>query len=124
MQMDVLRGLTPDIVHKEIWAHLLAYNLIRSVMAEAAFAGQTSPQTLSFKGTLQTLLAFQPFAGQGTAAAGPVWNEALLQAILSHRLPDRPGRYEPRARKRRPKPSPWLQVSRDEARKRKLYPGK
>jgi hypothetical protein len=123
MQMDILRGRTPDIVRKELWAHLLAYNLIRSVMAAAATAGAVPVQTLSFKATLQLLVAVQPFCG--TAAWGATARiTELLQAILSHRVAARPDRSEPRARKRRPKPYPLLQVPRPEARIRHLYSGK
>lgn len=68
--LDVLRGQSPDIVHKEIWAHLLAYNLIRcrrhmpcacyTVMAQAALKHDLPPRTISFKSALQTLQAFHP----------------------------------------------------------------
>ena len=59
LQMDVLRCKTPEMVRKEIWMHLLAYNLIRGVMAEAAEAHDKQPRQLSFKGALQTMTAFQ-----------------------------------------------------------------
>jgi hypothetical protein len=50
MQMDVLRCKTPEMVHKEIWAHLLAYNLLRTVMAVAAAESGIAPRQVSFKG--------------------------------------------------------------------------
>ena len=59
LQMDVLRCKTPEMVQKEIWMHLLAYNLIRGVMAKAAEAHDKQPRELSFKGALQTMTAFQ-----------------------------------------------------------------
>ena len=59
LQMDVLRCKTPEMVRKEIWMHLLAYNLIRGVMAQAAEAHDKQPRLLSFKGALQTMTAFQ-----------------------------------------------------------------
>jgi hypothetical protein len=124
MQMDLLRGRTPDIVRKEIWAHLLAYNLIRSLMAGAAASGNVSPQTLSFQGTLQILIAFQPHCSTAGDATLAGWIDHLLTAILQQQLPHRPGRYEPRARKRRPKPYPLLQITRSEARRKKLYASK
>ena len=61
MQMDFLRCETPDLVRKEVWTHLLAYNLIRTVMAQAADKHGQHPRTLSFKATAQTTEAFQPF---------------------------------------------------------------
>ncbi len=60
LQMDILRGRTPAMVRKEIWAHLLVYNLVRAAMAEAARHAQVRPEELSFKGALQTLNAFLP----------------------------------------------------------------
>lgn len=60
MQMDVLRCKTPELVGKEVGTRLLAYNLIRTVMAQAAARHRIEPRSLSFKGALQTLEAFQP----------------------------------------------------------------
>jgi len=60
MQMDILRSKTPAMVRKEMWAHLLAYNLIRTVMAQAAQQHDLPPREISFKGTVQTLAAFAP----------------------------------------------------------------
>src|SRR5205823_14635745 len=60
MQMDVLRCKTPELVRKEIWTHVLAYNLIRTVMAQAAARHHVEPRSVSLKGAVQTLLALQP----------------------------------------------------------------
>jgi hypothetical protein len=104
MRMDILRCKTPAMVEKEIWAHLLAYNLLRTVMAVAAVENNVEPRALSFKGAKQTLTAFAPNleAASPEQRAGLV--EALLKAVAYHRVGNRPGRWEPRARKRRPKP--------------------
>jgi Transposase DDE domain len=118
LQMDVLRCKTPEMVRKEIWMHLLAYNLIRGVMAKAAETHGEQPRDLSFKGTLQTMTAFQDALRQATPSErGPLIG-AMLKAIASHRVGDRFGRVEPRANKRRPKPQRYLKESRKEARKR------
>jgi hypothetical protein len=102
MQMRILRCKTPDMVHKEIWAHLLAYNLLRTVMAVAASTHDLEPREVSFKGAKQSLTAFAPKleAARPEERVGLV--EAMLQAMADHRVRDRPGRWEPRARKRRP----------------------
>ena len=60
LQMDILRCKTPELVRKEIWTHILAYNLIRTVMTQAASTHDIEPRTISFKGAVQTLEAFQP----------------------------------------------------------------
>jgi hypothetical protein len=108
MQMDILRGKTPDMVHKEIWTHLLAYNLLRTVMAVAANENDIEPRQVSFKGAKQALTAFAPkIEAAWPEDRGPLI-DALLTTIAYHRVGDRPGRWEPRARKRRPKPSARL----------------
>ena len=99
LQMDVLRCKTPELVRKEIWTHVLAYNLIRTIMAQAATKHGIEPRSISFKGTVQTLEAFQPvIALQGdTGLCLPQeLYEQLLDAIAIHRVADRPDRYEPR----------------------------
>ena len=108
LQMDVLRCKTPELVRKEIWTHVLAYNLIRTIMAQAASQHGLEPREISFKGTLQTLEAFQPLLSfQGHK--GPTFREQLyqqlLQAIATHRVADRPDRFEPRKRKSNPRKS-------------------
>ena len=57
MQMDILRCKTPDMVHKEIWTHLLAYNLLRTIMAVAAHENDIEPRKVSFKGAIPVALA-------------------------------------------------------------------
>ena len=103
MQMDILRCKTPDMVHKEIWTHLLAYNLLRTVMAVAAKENNTEPRKVSFKGAKQTLTAFAPKIEAARPKDRAALIDAMLAAIAYHRVGDRPGRWEPRARKRRPK---------------------
>jgi hypothetical protein len=106
LQMDVLRCRTPELVRKEIWMHVLAYNLIHTVMAQAASQNGISPRSISFKATLQVLEAFQPViasqAHRGLRHRESLYQD-LLRAIAQHRVADRPDRFEPRLAKRRPK---------------------
>jgi hypothetical protein len=120
LQMDVLRCKTPEMVVKEIWMHMLAYNLVRGVMARAAAGAAVSPRDLSFKGALQTMAAFQDALRQATPRQREVLLAAMLKAIARHRIGNRFGRVEPRANKRRPKPQRYLTEPRDQARKRLL----
>src|SRR5262249_24646774 len=78
MRMDILRCKTPEMVHKEIWAHLLAYNLLRTVMAVAAAASDVEPRAISFKGAKQTLTAFAP----KLEGAWPEQRAGLVDAML------------------------------------------
>jgi len=106
MQMDILRCKTPELVRKEIWTHILAYNLIRTIIAQAANQHYIEPRTISFKGALQTLEAFQPLiATQGDCDTAHRRNlyQKLLDAVATHRVANRPDRFEPRQRKRRQK---------------------
>jgi DDE family transposase len=115
MHMDILRCKTPEMVRKEIWAHLLAYNLLRTVMAVAAGANGLEPRQVSFKGAKQAVTAFAPKLEAARPKDRPALLEALLAVIAYHRVGDRPGRWEPRARKRRPKPGARLGQPRAEA---------
>ena len=104
MQMDILRCKTPEMVCKEIAVHLLAYNLVRAVMAQAAYRGNVLPPQLSFKGALDLLNAFAETLRQGPRGQRASCQAHLLASMARLKLPDRPGRVEPRAVKRRPKP--------------------
>lgn len=116
--MDRLRCKSPGMVRKEVWAHLLAYNLIRTVMAQAADELGCVPRDLSFKGTVQAVRAFAERLGEADEAKFEELHEWLLRTIGAHPVGDRPDRVEPRARKRRPKPYPLLTKPREEARKK------
>ena len=109
--MDVLRTKSPELVRKEVAIHLLAYNLIRGIMAEAARALKAKPRRLSFKGALHTVRAFEQ-----DCLYDPSRIEAdlprLLELIGKKQVGDRPNRCEPRAVKRRPKPHPLLTMPR------------
>jgi hypothetical protein len=118
LNMEILRCQSPEMVRKEIGMHLLAYNLIRGVMAQAARAHGRAPRRVSFTGAWQTMKAFH----DSLVGASPAERERLvavmLKAIAGHRVGDRPGRVEPRANKRRPKKQRYLNEPRREARKR------
>jgi hypothetical protein len=108
MKMDILRCKTPEMVQKEIWVYLLAYNLLRTVMAVAAAENDVEPRKISFKGAKQALTAFAPKLEAARPKERANLVDAMLKAVGCHRVGNRPGRWEPRARKRRPKPSKRL----------------
>lgn len=114
--MDVLRCKSPAMVRKEVWAPLLAYNLIRAVMAQAADHLGACPREQSFKGAVQALTAFADRLLQADRATAQALLEWLLLTVGSHQVGDRPDRIEPRARKRRPKDYPNLRGPRHQAR--------
>ena len=120
MQMDVLRCMTPEMVEKEIAVHMLAYNMVRATMAQAAHLGRVLPRQLSFKGALQLLNAFEENLRHCPLGRLVVNHAFLLAGLAKMKLPHRPGRVEPRAVKRRPKPHELLTKPRKILRSRLL----
>lgn len=116
LQMEVLRCKSAAMIDKEIAVNLLAYNLVRWAMAKAAWLSHVCPRALSFTGAKRVL---NSFADQLRRSAGERVGE-LIQIVLSTiaelRLPHRPDRIEPRAKKRRPRKLPLLMVPRQIAR--------
>lgn len=117
MHMDVLRCLSPEMVRKEIWAHLLAYNLIRTVIAQAAAQHDKHPRQISFTRAMRTLEAFRSPLAYTPSHGLLTLYEHMLLAIASHEIANRPDRLEPRQRKRRPKPYHLMTKPRRLARK-------
>ena len=111
--VEVLRCLTPRMIEKELWVHLLAYNLIRLLIAQAALDAGVHPRQLSFKHTVQLWAEWT--AHRVDLSIDP---DTLFRLIAQATVGNRSGRIEPRARKRRPKPYPWLKRPRAEARQR------
>jgi IS4 transposase len=104
MRMRELRCKTPELVRKEIWAHVLAYNLIRTVMAQAAARHEIPPRSISSTGAMQTLEAFEASLGLGAtedAAGRSQLCHDLLDAIATHRG-RRPSRSLRAAREKAP----------------------
>jgi hypothetical protein len=120
MQMDDLRCKTPELVRKEIWTHVLAYNRIRTLIAQAAATHDLLPRSISFKGAIQTLEAFQPMlelqAERGSVHRLRLYQNLLL-AIATHRVADRPDRFEPRVKKHRRNHYGWLTRPRSEVKR-------
>lgn len=112
--MDLLSCHTPQMNEKEMWVHLLAYNLIRLLMAQAAVSAAVHPRQISFKHTVQL---WTEWTSQHLAGNPLQCNPDLFRLIAQPSVGNRPGRIEPRARKRRPKSYPWLKVPRAEARR-------
>jgi len=116
MDLDVLRCKSPEMVNKEIAVGLLAYNLVRSVMVNAASLAHVAPRLLSFAGARRVLSAFADQLRHAPNRRLTRLVAIVLGAISTLTLPHRPVRVEPRAKKRRPKPLPLLTVPRHSAR--------
>jgi IS4 transposase len=110
--MDVLSCQTPQMNEKQLWVHLLAYNVIRLLMAQAACHAGVDPRGLSFKHTVQLWTEWISRSLSATADC-----QRLFTLIAQSKVGHRSGRIEPRMRKRRPKPYPWLKIPRAQARR-------
>lgn len=115
MGMDILRCMSPFMVRREIWTCLLAYNLIRQTMLEAALRAERSPRELSFTGALQKIAAAWAVLASCDATTASSIIDVMLRDIGKDLIGKRPNRVEPRAVKRRPKPHTLLTEPRQEA---------
>ncbi|MCW5553880.1 MAG: IS4 family transposase [Verrucomicrobiae bacterium] len=107
--LEQLRCQSPAMVRKELLAGLIAHNLIRCVLAEAAQVYEAELERLSFKGAVDALRQYSAVIAQARThrLKRKLWAD-LLRTLARDRVPLRPGRTEPRAVKRRPKPFPLL----------------
>jgi hypothetical protein len=103
--MDILRCKTPELIEREVLMHQIAYNLVRSLMQRSAHQHRVALGRLSFKGALDTLRHWSPLIA--AAEQSPRQQQQLIDQMLTliaeDPVPERPGRSEPRARKRRAK---------------------
>ena len=116
LDMDVLRCKTPAMARREVWMHLLAYNMIRRSILQSAQASGCSPRELSFTAAMQSIAASWIVAVLSDRSMFGVLVDAHLTNLAGHRVGNRPDRVEPRAVKRRPKPQRLLTKPRVEAR--------
>jgi len=116
MGMDILRCKTPEMVRKEMWTCLLAYNLIRRTMLQSATEAGVLPRTLSFTAALQSIGASWLVMVLTDDVRASLLIDAALTILAVHVVGNRPGRVEPRAIKRRPKEHALLTKPRAEAR--------
>ena len=116
LNLDHLRCKTPAMVRKEFWTTLLAYNLIRRVICDAAMTHGKLPRRISFTRTCVPILASWSILSLGVYA--PMAIRILLSQIASREVPDRPGRIEPRVLKRRRHRYPLMREPRAKLKKR------
>lgn len=119
LQMEFLRGRTPEMVQKELYARLIAHNLLRCTMAEAARQQAVPLERLSFKGCLDALrhFTYAMASARSKAKRQDLWN-LFLETLARDQVPPRPGRREPRAVKRKKNKYPRLRGSRRKFRDR------
>ena len=119
LHLEMLSCLTPAMIHKELEMHLIAYNLIRSLMSEAASACAVPLERLSFKGTLDTARQYSRTIAQippSCLQRHRALYRDMLAVIAEDPVPERPDRFEPRCQKRRPKNYPFMKRPRRELR--------
>jgi hypothetical protein len=118
MGMDILRCLTPEMIRKEVLMYFIAYNCIRRLMYEAAAEVDLESRVVSFKGSLQALRNWEPHLNQVKISKAERFSliSDLYEAMTDTPIRQRPGRSEPRCRKRRPKSYQLLTSPRHEMR--------
>jgi Transposase DDE domain len=101
--LDHVRCKSPEMVRRELWTALLAYNLIRATAAAAALLHQKHPRQISFTGTCQYVLSSWMMIAAGLIDPTRMLDHcrALLLQISRCEVANRPGRLEPRVLKRR-----------------------
>jgi hypothetical protein len=123
LHMEHLRCQSPFMVEKEIWVHFLGYNLTRKASCQAALLQKVQPRQVSFTATKQTINAARSQLTQASPAERVRQGRLLLNEVGKERVGDRPGRYEPRLVKQRPKQYHHLREPRAQARARLLQTG-
>jgi hypothetical protein len=114
LHLDHVRCKTPEMVRRELWVTLLAYNLIRKVLATAARIHEKQPRHLGFTFACQTILASWMLLSTGSCRDANAWYHTMLACLAAHEVADRPGRIEPRVVKRRRDRYPLMQQPRDQ----------
>lgn len=112
LKMETIAAKTPEMVRKDIWVHLLAYNLLRSLMWQAAPSAPVSALRLSLQGTRQQVNQFCPVLATAQPQARTRLRARLLAIVAQQLVPQRAGRAEPRVVKQRPKSFPRMQQPR------------
>lgn len=116
LHLDHVRCKTPGMVRRELWVTLLAYNLIRKVIATAAAVHHKQPRHLGFTLACQSLLASWMILATGSCRDSRAMYTMTLARIAAHEVANRPGRIEPRVLKRRRHRYPLMQRSREQLR--------
>jgi hypothetical protein len=114
--MEVLSCQTPEMLERELWVHLLGYNLVRQAMVQAARASGLRPRQLSVAGAVQTMNAFRWLLQCSEGAQHAFAWASLYVALGTHQVGNRPDRVEPRCVKRRRRRYRFLREPRRQAR--------
>ena len=119
LNLGHVRCKSPEMVHREVWTTILAYNLIRTTAAGAALVHGKQPRHISFTSTCQYVLASWMQLSGGLIAESSLeeylW--LMLKQIAACEVANRPGRLEPRVLKRRRHGYPLMQKPRHELRR-------
>jgi hypothetical protein len=116
LHLDHVRCKTPQMVRRELWVTLLAYNLIRKVIATSAAVHGKQPRHLGFTLACQSLLASWMLFSTGSCSDSRAMYRMILAHIAANEVADRPGRFEPRVLKRRRHRYPLMQRPREQLR--------
>lgn len=117
LALDHVRCKTPEMVQRELWVTLLAYNLIRKLIATSAVVHNKQPRQLGFTLACQTVLSSWMLFSTGLCCNSTAMYTTLLAHIADNEVANRPGRIEPRVLKRRRHRYPLMKCPRDQLRR-------
>jgi len=116
LHLDHVRCKSPEMVRRELWVTLLAYNLIRKVIATSAAVHEKQPRQLGFTLACQSILASWMLLSTGSCRDARATYNTMLAYMAANEVADRPGRIEPRVLKRRRHRYPLMRRPREQLR--------
>ena len=111
---DVLRSKSPEGIYKELHARIIASNLIHWLIVKAAYEHQRDAERISFTATVRLTASFSLKMSSAPSWKLPILYRELLEKVACSTVLGRPGRIEPRMRKRDVKHYGYLRISRSE----------
>jgi len=117
LHLDHLRCKSPEMILRELWVTLLAYNLVRKVIATAAATHDKAPRRLGFTLACQTILSSWMLLSTNCCRDAAAQWRCTLEQIAANEVANRPGRVEPRVLKRRRHRYPLMNRPRNELRR-------
>ena len=120
LHLDHVRCKSPAMVQREVWVTVLAYNLIRKVIATSAAIHHKQPRRLGFTLACQSVLASWLLLATGACRDRRATYDLMLAHIAANEVANRPGRIEPRVLKRRRHRYPLMQRPREQLRAKLL----
>jgi hypothetical protein len=110
LQMNILRSKGPQAARYEVASTMLGYNLLRTVIHQAAQQNRVPANRISFATAIKMILAYSLSLRMAHPTQRQKMYHQMLHDIARHCNPLRPGRVEPRRVKRNDGHYPYLSI--------------